>query len=148
MPTTSKCCDYEIPRQIHLPQQVLPINGAFTNQVGFPIPTGVRNISFYISYTRGAPGGYAAFKLMWSNGTEEIQETILDLDINDVNTANISQNLYLQNLNGPEPVDDNTISFVVHTKDPGGSTFVRLLAAEKGNVAFPGTIQISLTAST
>lgn len=144
----SGCCDYEVSRQVHLATQVLPSFSVFTNQNKFLIPTRVREVTFYITYTRGAPNGYAVFHLLWGNGTEEIQETVRDLDIVPEDSSHIAQNLFLQDLLGPTPVDDNPIGYVLSVIIPGGVTTVRLVTAEGGVPTSPGTISITLTAST
>ena len=144
----SCCCDYEISRKIHLVTQILPGFPIFTNQSKFLIPTRVKEITFYITYTRGAPNGYAVFHLLWGNGTEETQETVRDLDIIPEDTSHVAQSLFLQDLLGPTPVDDNPISYVLSVTIPGGVTTVRLIAAEGGVPDSPGTIGIALTAST
>jgi hypothetical protein len=128
----------------------LPAGGNYTNQNKFPIPTCIKKITFYITYTRGGVDGYAVFRLLWGNGTEEIQETILDCDIKQEpgDTVHVGQDLFSQDLFGPAPMDDNPISFVLYACVPGGATTVRLLAAEKGAKLTPGTIGITLTAST
>jgi hypothetical protein len=148
--TPSRCCGgYEITRQIHLATTVLPLNGIYTSQNKFPVPTGVKKITFYITYTRGAPGGYAVFRLLWGNGVEEIQETVLDMDmVDEGNDAHVGQNLFAQDLFGPSPNDDNPLSFILYTSVPGGVTTARLIAAERGMPLQPGIIGITLTAST
>ena len=106
----------------------------------------MRHIAFYISYKRGAPGGYALFKLLWGNGTEETQETVIDTDINGPSVMG-QQGMFLQDLTGPTPTDDNTIFFVLYVSVPGGAQTVRLLASEAGVPGASGTVGITLTAS-
>lgn len=146
MPPNDPCCGYEIPRATHLPSQVLPLSGAFTNQAHYIIPQRIRRVAFYVTYTRGAPGGFVSLRLMWGNGTEESQETLIDMNFDDQGTFS-SQNLYLQDLEGPVPTDGNPVSFLVEASVPGGATTVRLVAAEGGVISTPGTIKIILTAS-
>ena len=142
------CCDYEIPRQVHLPTTVLPLSGVFTNQSPFSIPTRIKKITFYVQYTRGAPNGFATFRLFWGNGVEETQETIFDADINQEDSAHAFQSFLIQDLHGPMPADNSPINFVLSTSVPGGVTTARLIAAEGGVPISPGTITITLTAST
>ncbi len=144
---SSSCCAFDMPRVVHLATQTLPASGAFTSQPQYQIPTGVRKITFYITYSRGAPGGRAAFKLFWGNGTEEIQETIFDTDLENVDEPSAVQNLYLQTLDGPTPDDGAPVTFGIYVNIPGGSNRVRLLAAEKGVPGTPGSIGITITAS-
>jgi hypothetical protein len=143
------CCDYEIPRQIHLPTTVLSVGGVFTNQSPFSIPTRIKKITFYVQYTSASPpNGFAAFRLFWGNGVEDTQETVFDADMNQEDSAHVFQSFFIQDLHGPIPVDNNPISFVLSTTVPGGVTTVRLVAAEGGVPVSPGTVTITLTAST
>lgn len=145
---SSACCPFEIPRIVHLPLGQLPAGGAYTTQGQFPIPTGIRHITFYITYTRGAPGGQPVFKLLWGNGTEEIQETTLEHCDSNATTNSTLQALLLQSLEGPVPTDGMPMNFVLYVTVPGGSNRVRLVAAEKGMPGIPGTLGITLTAAT
>lgn len=145
MPTN--CCDFEIPRIVHLSEQNLPTGGGFTNQPAYNIPSRVRLITLYIRYRRNLAGGRASFKLLWGNGTEEAQSTLIDSAFSDV-SATSSQNMFLNVYNGPSPSDDSFITFSVETVVPGGSKTVRLLASELGQPMMPGIVEITLTAST
>jgi len=145
-PPSGDCCGFEIARSIHLPTTPLPPAGNFTNQQYYQIPQRVRHVTFYVTYSRGAVGGYASLRLMWGNGTEEIQETLLDLDYATFNQYSI-QNLSLQEFEGPIPPDNSPVNFMIEAGVPGGSTTVRLIATEGGVPGSPGTIGITLTAS-
>lgn len=143
----STCCvSVDIPRTVHYAQSALPAGGAFTSQLPFPMPLGTKRVTFYITYTRAVPGGYAVFRLMWGNGTEEVQETVIDTDLYITQPVG-TQSLLLQDLEGPVPVDGSPVSFTVYASVPGGATHVRLLAAERGMPGVPGTIKIVLTGS-
>jgi hypothetical protein len=146
MPSPSNCCDFEIPRVIHLVSQSLPSGGGYTNQPYYLIPPGIRKICFYINYTRGAIGGFATYRIMWGNGTEETQETLVDAAFAG-DDQNIAQAMYLQDLEGPIPQSNSSVNFMVEVSVPGGVRTVRLLAAEKGKPGAPGTTSITLTAS-
>ncbi len=147
-PVNPQCpCDFEISRAIHLDKQFLPPSGNFTNQAPYVIPAGIRHVTFYITYTYGAPGGYALLRLIWGNGTEEAQQTLIDTDITIVQ-PNSLQNTLLQDLEGPIPSTTAPVSFMIEASVPGGATTVRLIAAEGGIPGAPGTIGITLTAST
>lgn len=144
---SSACCDIEIPRIVHLASSALPPGGAFTEQPLFPIPNRVRKVTFYVTYTRGAVGGYAAFRLLWGNGYEENQETALNNALTVVSTQLVSQGMSLLDYVGPTPVSDDPVSFVLYAEIPGGAKSVRLKAAERGAVGMPGSVGITLTAS-
>lgn len=144
---TEKCCAFEIPRVVHLVTQNLPAGGAYTNQPSYTIPTQIRKIAFYISYSRGIANGQAIFRLLWGNGVEETQSTLLSTDYSEYTTAISNQDMFLQDLKGPIPTDGNPVKFTIETTVPGGAKTVRLLAAECGMVGAPGIISITLTAS-
>lgn len=142
----TNCCGFEISRVVHISPTTLPAGGAFTNQTTFGIPTLTRNITFYITYARGFSGGFPSFKLLWGNGTEESQEALIDLEFS-LSSPSASQPMFLQFLDGPAPADNNPISYTLETSIPGGVKTVRLVASEKGVPGTPGTIGITLTAS-
>jgi hypothetical protein len=143
----SSCLCVEVPRTVHLASTVLPAGGIFTSQQAFPIPLGIRKIAFYVTYANGGfPGGFAVFRLLWGNGTEEVQETILDTDLSIIPPTGV-QSLLLQDLNGPAPSGLSPVTFIIYTTVPGGAIGVRLIAAEKGFIGLPGTLSIALTAS-
>ena len=144
---TDRCCPFEIPRTVHLPIGPLPINGGYTDQPCYPIPEGIRNVTFYMTYTRGAAGGYPEYQLLWSNGVEETQETMIDMDFQVLSPSTVSQDMFLQNLSGPVPDTDDPMNSIFHVCVPGGATCVRLVAAEKGVTGAPGTLGITLTAA-
>lgn len=143
------CCDYEIPRTVHLSTGYLPPSGAFTDQPYYVIPRGIRKIAFYVTYTRGAVGGYATLRLMWGDGTSEAQETLVDLSLTDTSPDPYApQNLFLQEMNGPVPPSTAPVTFIIEAGVPGGAKTARLVASEKGVIGSPGMIGITLTAST
>jgi len=143
---TPQCCDIEIARAVHLVTGPLPTAGNYTDQAPYLIPARIRDIAFYITYRRGAPGGFPLLRLKWGNGVEETQETLVDKEIMGTG-PNVTQNMFLQDLEGPVPVDDNPITFILEADVPGGATTVRLIASEGGVLGAPGTIGITLTAS-
>jgi hypothetical protein len=147
MPPFPVCCDFEVPRTAHLATGVLPAGGAYTGQPAYSIPRGIRDVTFYVTYTRGAPGGYPSVRLLWGDGTTESQETIIDVHTSGTEPTS-AQNLFLQEMNGPVPADGNPISFIVEGSVPGGASTARLIVAEKGAPGTPGTAGITLTAST
>jgi hypothetical protein len=143
----NQCCSYEISRVVHLTTQTLPAGGAWTNQPVYIIPKRIRQLAFYISYTRGANGGYPIFKLLWGNGVEESQETMIDLsDVSNAPSTAI-QNMYLQDLAGPVPETNSPVNSILYINVPGGAVTVRLLASEKGQLGTPGSVGITLTAA-
>jgi hypothetical protein len=140
------CCPFEIARVVHVDNQVLPIGGGFTWQGPYQIPARVRTIMFYVSYTRGAAGGFPILRLLWGNGVEETQSTLVDTDFTSSDPFS-QQGMFLEDLKGPVPQTNDKVSFSIETSVPGGATTVRLLAAEGGVVGAPGSISITLTAA-
>jgi hypothetical protein len=137
------CGDHQrVSRVQHLPTQVLPPGGLFTNQASYSIPNGISKIAFYITYTRAVPGGFCVIRLKWGNGVEETQATVLL-----TSSTPGDQVMRLSDLMGPIPEDDLPSSFMLETSVPGGASTVRLLAAEGGVIGLPGTASISLTGS-
>ncbi|HEY8095938.1 MAG TPA: hypothetical protein VIE65_07540 [Methylobacter sp.] len=148
-PVSNNCCDFELSRVVHLDTQTLMPGGAFTEQPPFNIPTRVRRVAFYITYTRGAPGGYAIMRLLWGNGIEETQTTIISGTVFPVDPSTlVAQAMRLSDLMSPIPVTNAPVMFSLEAGVPGGATTVRLLAAEGGVPGAPGTIAVSITAST
>jgi len=141
------CESASIPRSVVLPSQVLPVGGGFTSQSSFPIPKGVRRVSYYVKYTHGVTGGYPVVRLMWGNGVEETQSTIIDASFSAFDGVLAANQMRLNDLVGPIPSDDNPIYFMIESTVPGGATTTRLLIAEAGQIGVPGLAEISLTGS-
>lgn len=136
-----------IPRTVVLGSQVLPGSGAFTNQPAFAFPATIRHMTFYIKYAHGVQGGFPVLRLMWGNGFEEIASTIINAAFSSFDGRTSSQDMRISDLNGPIPGDDSPEYFMLETSVPGGSTTVRLLMAEGGQIGVPGTAEITLTGS-
>jgi len=124
---------------------VLPAAGAFTSQVSFIVPTSMSEITYWITYTRGAAGGFAVFRQMFSypSGAEG-QDIVLNSALAVVQPR-ARQQFYLQDLEGPQPLDASPLTFVMAMRVPRGTTRARLLAAEAGVVGTPGDVVINYT---
>lgn len=135
-----------IPRVAHLASAALPAAGAFTSQTAYAIPDGVRGVAFYVTYTRGAVGGYPKARLMIGNGKEEGPPLLLDGTI--TSSAPYGQRAaYIDEIKpGPTPADGSAITYVIYWTVTAGETTIRLLLAEAGVTATPGTAAIGLTA--
>jgi hypothetical protein len=137
----------EFARTVHLASAALPAAGAFTAQAAFAVSSGVGEIAFWVTYTRGAAGGFPIFHVLFGNGTEEGQDITVDATI--VPTAPQGrQQFYMQELAGPIPAGAGAIDYVIPVRIPRGATTVRMLAAEAGVVGTPGTIAIALAGGT
>jgi hypothetical protein len=136
-----------IPRTVVLVSQVLPLSGAFTNQPPFAFSPAIRHMTFYIKYVHGIQGGFPVLRLMWGNGVEEIASTVVNAAFSSFDGQVSAQEMRISDLLGPIPGNDNPEYFMLETSVPGGSTTVRLLVAEGGQIGVPGTAEITLTGS-
>lgn len=138
----------ETPRSVQLASAALPAAGAFTNQAAYAIPSGIGEISYWLTYTRGAMGGFAYAVPLWGNGTEEGHEIILDQS--SLTTAQPVGNVRVleQQIECPHPADGNPIVIVLAFRVPRGATTGRLLLAEGGAVGTPGTAALTLAGGT
>jgi hypothetical protein len=134
-----------VARTAHLASAALPAAGAFTAQTAYTIPEGIKRIAYLVTYTRGAAGGFVRLRLMWSDGTDEAREAVVDAAVT-VAAPNGRQPVYLSELDGPVPADGSVIRWTVEATVPAGMLTGRLLAAEAGVVGTPGTASITLTA--
>lgn len=131
-------------RTTHLSSGPLPASGAYTSQTAYTVPDGVNFIMFYVTYTRGAASGQAKCKVMVGNGTEEGPLVVVDPSVS-ASEPFSQQTIRGGEFKGPVPQDGSAITFVVPVSIRGGITTIRLLAAEVGVTATPGTCAIALT---
>lgn len=137
----------EFGRAVHLASQTLPGAGAFTSQATFSVPSGVGEITFWVTYTIGAAGGFPLFRLLFGNGTEEGNDVVLNTAIAVAQPFG-TQQIFEQTIEGPHPSSGAAINFVIATRVPRGATTARIVAAEGGVPATPGTIAIALAGGT
>jgi hypothetical protein len=131
------------PLVAHLASGALPGAGGFTSQAFTTIEEGITEVSFVVTYTRGAAGGFALLRPQWSDGSKTISPTTVNKTPESVN-GYARRRLYLEELQGIAPDDANALSFDVSFGVPRTATGVRLLAAEGGAVGTPGTIEIGI----
>lgn len=134
-------------RVIHLASAPLPAAGAYTNQAALPVPIGVTKVVFYLSYTLDPTGtgiGYPVYKLIWSDGVDEFIATTLNTNITLVGNTAV-QSLYPAVYRGPIPSSAAVLRYMIEVTIPGGTVNVKLLAAEEGEIAKPGTAAITAT---
>ena len=136
---------FAIERAIHLASTVLPAVGAFTQQAFTALSPGAKEISFWITYTRGAAGGFPAAQVQWTNGVEESSQLILDQSSFAGGSPIGDVNVYVEEVLLPTPNSDSPLSYVLTAVVPYGATGFRLLAAERGVALTPGTIEIAYT---
>lgn len=128
----------------------LPGAGAFTAQVPSAVPLGTRRVTYWITYTRGAAGGFPRFRLEIGNGVEILNPHVLDAaslaptaPTSDFATSNI----YREEILGPVPPDAGSIDYELSFELPPATTQMRLLAAEGGVPATPGSCGFAFTGS-
>lgn len=134
-------------RRVHLAASALPGAGAFTAQAFTPVPIATKRITYWVTYARGAAGGFPAFRAQWTNGTELANEAVEDLASLAIAQPFGSVNVLQQEILGPAPADDSGLTYPLVFEVPDASIGVRLLAAERGAPGTPGTIAIALTGS-
>lgn len=137
----------ETARSVHLAAGALPAAGAFTAQAAYAIPSGLGEITAWVTYTRGAAGGFPIFHVMWGNGTETGQDVNIDSAVT-VTQPQGRQNVYEQELAGPQPSGAGAITYAVAIRVPRGATAFQMLAAEAGVTGTPGTIAIAIAGGT
>jgi hypothetical protein len=136
-----------VARTVHLASVALPAAGAFTTQAVYAPVSGLsRYIAFWVTYTRGAVGGFARFKVEWGNGTETATELIIDETLT-ATAPTARQSGYLYELDGPVPANASALSYLVILENTIGATTVALRSAEAGVTGTPGTIAIATTGS-
>jgi hypothetical protein len=138
---------FELARSVYLASQALPAAGAFVIPSQFTVPAGITEISFWVTYTRGAVGGFPYLQVLFGNGTEEGNDISIDQTVVVAQPLG-TQNIYEQQLAGPIPATGAAITYVIAVKVPRGATTIRMIAAEGGVTATPGTIAVALTGGT
>lgn len=134
-----------IGRQAYVASQTLPAAGAQLDAGLFPIPRGTTRVSYWITYTRGAAGGYCRTEAKYSNGTEEVNENVQDPILTTAQPYGQLTQL-LEQQNGPQPADGDPISYcLTYERLPAATTGVRLLLAEAGDTDNPGTVAVAIT---
>lgn len=134
-------------RTVHLDSQVLPAAGVFTSQLFQTIPNGTKQVTFWVTYTRGAAGGFPAFRTQWSNGVEQGFDMVEDVASLAVANPIASTNVYQHEILGPAPSSNTAIVYPLVFSVPDNTTSIRLIAAERGVPGTPGTILVALTGS-
>lgn len=135
----------EMARSVHRASAALPAAGAYTSQAYTTIPAGIVNVAFWISYTRGAAGGYPAFRVQWSDAVDAgARDMILDESSLVVSQPEGTLDTYQETITGPTPQTDDPLVYIYSYSVPPLATGARLIAAEVGVVATPGTLAIGI----
>lgn len=133
---------------INLDAVALPAAGALTSQGYTALPGRARRLSAVVTYAKGAgaASGKARMQLQWQMlggqaPLSDVAETIID-----AGTLNVSGSIgqspeYALEILGP--ATSSTISFrMLSAEVPMLATGARVLAAEAGDTANPGTITV------
>lgn len=131
----------------HITSSTLPAAGAFTSQSLAAIPEGHTRVTYVVTYTRGADGGFPLLRVKWGNGSD-IFHSIVTVKQSVPVGAFARRTILLEELQGPAPVDGTPITFEIPMRVPTGATTCQLIAAEGGVVGTPGNIEISLMTGT
>jgi hypothetical protein len=122
-----------VPRVAHRASAALPAAGAWTATGDatptpvYTVPAGITSVTFAITYTRGAAGGYPYLQAFLTNGTESVKLPLV----------------YHPDL---VPTGAGAVVGVYTVAIPPGMTTIQLLAREMGVIATPGTLAIGLVA--
>ena len=132
-------------RFVHVASAALPAAGAYTAQTAHKLEDrSITELTFHITYTRGAAGGYPQFKIEWGNGTEAGISQIVGAATVSGSTA--VRPLYdeILDIQGLHPSSAAAVTSAMTLYVPRGVTTFRLLAAEVGVVGTPGTCAIAV----
>lgn len=150
VPAGTTAVEYDaflIDRTLHL-SGVLPGSGVYTSQDFEAVPRGTKFVTYWIAYTRGGAGGYPAFHHETTNGTDtEVREPLQNDGSLSVVQPNGSVDVVMEEIDGPAPADAVAIKFYLRYELPDWATGARLLVAEEGNTASPGSVVIGRTGS-
>ncbi len=126
----------------------LPAAGAYTTTSAYTLPDGTKSVTFWNTYTRGAADGYALHQIQWGNGTEAAApEGILSTGVTITQPNGVSQ-LVCGVIEGPHPQSASALVYPPITVTvPAGATTVRMVSAELGVTATPGTLTTAITTS-
>lgn len=135
---------------VNLDALVLPAASAFTNQAYTPIPPQSRRMSIIASYAKAAAAvsGQAAFTLQWKfpGGVTDVYESVIDGTSSSVAAPFLVNPEYGWQLNGP--VISTSLTFrVLSVEVPVRALAARVLVAEVGDAAHPGTVSVMLYTS-
>jgi hypothetical protein len=116
-----------ISRLDHIASQVLPAAGAFLTPAWQPIPKGTTRVTYWVTYTRGAAGGFPRFEAHVSNGVDDAREIIQDDSTLATAQPNGRISMLLEQLDGPQPDDGSAITYrLTYERIEASVTQVRL----------------------
>jgi hypothetical protein len=138
---------------VNLDAQALPGAGAFTDQAYSAIPPEARRLSAVVSYAKGsgATTGQVALFLQWrldaeGGNLDAVYETVLDGATFTVTGPSAAVPEYAFQVNGP-PTTTSIAFRALSVEVPVKAIGARLVAAEIGDAANPGTITARLYTS-
>lgn len=137
-----------IARASHSASAVLPALGAVTSPTAYTIPNGVTELTFWINYQRDAAGadtGFPRARVVWGNGTESAADLLLVDTIDSISSPYARRLAYASEVDFPAPSSDAAVTYQYTVAVPKGATTVKLLLAEAGDTAAPGTASVFLS---
>lgn len=132
----------------YLASQALPAAGAFTALQTKAVPLGAKRVTYFVSYSRGAAGGYPIFRpysFAGSGGTVQGRSVVLDLSSFAAVGQEGATKFYVEELKGPPPDADGPLLYKLTFLLEPYTTFIDLQVAEGGAPGTPGTIAINFT---
>lgn len=135
-----------LPLATLLSAQALPGAGAFVTGSA-SIPRGTKLVTFWISYTRGAVGGFPAFRAS-SRASSSVawrRMPLVDQSSFVAAAPNASENFYQEELRGPVPSGAAAIGYSLTFEVSANAAQIALEVAEVGVVGTPGTVEVAWT---
>lgn len=137
-----------VARVEHSASAVLPAYPTMTSPAAYTIPNGISEITFWIAYTRdptGADTGFPRARVVWGNGTDSAADLVLTDTLDSVEGIYARRLAYAGEVDFPAPDSDAAVAFQYTVSVPKGATTAKLLLAEAGDTAKPGTAAVFLT---
>lgn len=138
--------DFVIGPKSLIASAALPDAGAFA--VGqTSLPGGTKRVTAWITYTRGAAGGFPAIRASTrpSLTSSWYRTPILDLSSFAAAAPEGRENFYQEELLGPIPADANPIRYELTFVLPANAAQFQLELAERGVPGTPGTAAVDWT---
>lgn len=128
-----------------IPSGALPAWPTFTAPAPTAGPAGSKRVTFWVTYTRGAAGGFPVFRVSASYpGGASFRIPLVDQASFLAANPNAVLKFYMEELEGPVPADGLPIKYELTFLLPAnGNAF--LAVAERGVPATPGTIEVEYT---
>ena len=133
------------PAQTARAEAILEASGAYdATASNVSLSPTSQTVTLWCRYTRGAAGGYASIRPQISpDGTRWYAATIVNGTLTTTAPFGALPAVCAQ-YDLPEPADGDELAFAM-TLDVAGARFLRIPAAESGDTASPGTLEVLLS---